>query len=41
MVAEHKKPIFAQVSLQNARTTRVEQWNQQCPDIGPFFAHGA
>ena len=40
MVAEHKKPIFTKVSVQNGRTTRVEQWNQQCPDIGPFFAHG-
>ena len=40
MVAEHKKPIFARVSVQNGRTTRVEQWNQRCPDIGPIFAHG-
>jgi len=40
MVAEHKKPIFAQISVPNAHSIRVTQWNQHCPDIGPPFAHG-
>jgi hypothetical protein len=40
MVAEYKKPIFAHITVQDGRTTRIEQWDQRCPDIGPAFAHG-
>ncbi len=39
MVAEHKRPIFAKVSVHNGETVRVNRWNQEGPDIGPIFAH--
>jgi hypothetical protein len=40
MTADHKQPIFARISVRSGQTVRVSQWNQNCPDIGPPFAHG-
>jgi hypothetical protein len=40
VTAEFKKPIFARISVGSGATVRVNQWNQNCPDIGPPFAHG-
>ncbi len=40
VTAEFKKPIFAKISVRSGETVRVSQWNQNCPDIGPPFAHG-
>ena len=40
LTAEFKKPIFARISVRSGQTVRVSQWNQNCPDIGPPFAHG-
>jgi hypothetical protein len=40
VTAEYKKPVFARISVRMGETVRVSQWNQECPDIGPPFAHG-
>jgi hypothetical protein len=40
ITAEFKKPIFARITVRSGQTVRVRQWNQNCPDIGPPFAHG-
>jgi hypothetical protein len=40
VTAEFKKPIFARASVRTGETVRVNQWNQNCPDIGLPFAHG-
>ena len=40
LTAEYKKPIFTRISVAPGGTARVSQWNQECPDIGPPFAHG-
>ncbi len=40
LTAEYKKPIFARINVRTGETVRVSQWNQECPDIGPPFAHG-
>jgi hypothetical protein len=40
VTAEYKKPIFAMIRVRIGETVRVSQWNQECPDIGPPFAHG-
>ncbi len=40
VTAEFKKPIFARITVRGGGSVRVSQWNQNCPDIGPPFAHG-
>lgn len=40
VTAEFKKPIFAKISVRSGQTVRVNQWNQNCPDVGLPFAHG-
>ena len=40
VTADYKKPIFAKASVRAGETVRVNQWNQECPDIGLPFAHG-
>jgi hypothetical protein len=40
ITADFKKPVFARISVRTGETVRVNQWNQNCPDIGAPFAHG-
>jgi hypothetical protein len=40
VTADYKKYIFARINVRVGGTMRVSQWNQNCPEVGPPFAHG-